>query len=755
MAVTDKPTDTTSTTGGTGNALSAKEKEAKAAAAAAKNTANQKKKNHPSNASSKKNKQQQVAKSKFEGLASGTSPMKGIVVALANGNLLGQYRILQNTMAGTAASEKAYGLDSSILELVAKVESDFVTSKSDPLKHSTVVTIYTKDATGADTTTPTGEKRLVCFDPILKASMDSNYFIDVKIQKANWNNYERFSQAYYRTAIGNVEDVIITYCRADKRMALVETNKDLIGFLQILRSVCAQTNGIVKVDQEFQNLHTLHAAIAFKQAANVDDSTFSKQVQDRYKSAIFTCGKFAFGEVSLEKVLSALPTPTTFTAYLALKPADQVPIDKLVEERTVARLIVKNSLNKNLKTHLMTTYSTATGDCYPNTISDALALLSTFAVQPAKNTTTEDAIVSYHEASSPDPVSSIKEEAEDDLSDPEPELTIEELPSDTETNQASVMATVIAEATKEDDDDRFFGASFAQLQDVDDIYDDNEPDFVTCAHVVDRPGGRQGDSTDFDSNSDIDHAGDRHGNSSDWDTDEWNRELEENRNRPKTGKSPITINKAHCFETVVYLTAQRVKNAGTVRIKSYDTDDDDVPLVSYEYDSPTPEHIIDYSDVVREKLKLSGIRNIAALDDLFEGCSVAEAARRLRQQLSMSIKMLYMVIQFYKARYDRMITEIGPDDGRVVFPQAHVLLHHTVVAVSINQRRRKPNRWINKVTRKLVNCGINTVELLESALKGHQLNNILHRHGLPKFHQMTVSGFHLILNTSDFHQGLS
>ena len=129
--------------------------------------------------------------------------------------------------------------------------------------------------------------------------------------------------------------------------------------------------------------------------------------------------------------------------------------------------------------------------------------------------------MSYHEASSvPDPVSSIQEEAEENLSDPEQELTIEELPP-VEFN-ASVMATVIAEATKEADEDRFFGASFAQLQDVDDIYDDNEPDFVTCAHVVDRPG----DSTDFDSNSDIDHAGDRHGNSSDWDTDEWNRELE-------------------------------------------------------------------------------------------------------------------------------------------------------------------------------------------------------------------------------------
>ena len=147
MAVTDnKPADTTSTTGGAGNALSAKEKEAKAAAAAAKNTANQKKKNHPSNASNKK--KQQVAKSKFEGLASGTNPMKGTVIALANGNLLGQYRTYQNTLAGSAAADKAYGLDSVILDLVAKVESDFVTSKPDPLQHSNVVTIYKKRCYG-------------------------------------------------------------------------------------------------------------------------------------------------------------------------------------------------------------------------------------------------------------------------------------------------------------------------------------------------------------------------------------------------------------------------------------------------------------------------------------------------------------------------------------------------------------------------------------------------------------------------------
>jgi hypothetical protein len=47
------------------------------------------------------------------------------------------------------------------------------------------------------------------------------------------------------------------------------------------------------------------------------------------------------------------------------------------------------------------------------------------------------------------------------------------------------MAAVIAEAKADDDDNQFFGASFEKLQDVEDVYEDNEPDIVCCAHVVD------------------------------------------------------------------------------------------------------------------------------------------------------------------------------------------------------------------------------------------------------------------------------
>jgi hypothetical protein len=333
-------------------------------------------------------------------------------------------------MVGAAADDKAYGLDSAILDLVAKVKSDFVKPKPDPLSHSNLITIYEKDDKGANTKVATGEKRLVCFNPILKDEMDSEYSMDQKIQKSNWNQYERHYEGYYRTAISNVEDVIITYCRADKRMAPVESNKDLVGFLLILRSVCAQTNGNVKVDQEYQNLHTLHSAVGFKQQNNVDDSKFAKQVLDRYGSAIFTCGKFAFGQASYDKVLSNLPTPITFIDYLNLPANKQSPIDELVEQRIIARLIVKNSLNKKLKLHLMTTYSTNKEECYPNTVSDALALLSTFATQ-GKDTPADEAMVSYHESSPvnlhDDDSLSIhdNDDNEEELSDPE-ELTHED-----------------------------------------------------------------------------------------------------------------------------------------------------------------------------------------------------------------------------------------------------------------------------------------------------------------------------------------
>jgi hypothetical protein len=104
--------------------------------------------------------------------------------------------------------------------------------------------------------------------------------MDLKIQKSNWNQYERHYEGYYRIAIGKVEDVVLTYCRRDTRMALIETNIDLVQFLRVLRSVCAQNNGAVKVDTEFQNYVTLQFTVGYKQKKNVSNAEFSKEVLD-------------------------------------------------------------------------------------------------------------------------------------------------------------------------------------------------------------------------------------------------------------------------------------------------------------------------------------------------------------------------------------------------------------------------------------------------------------------------------------------
>jgi hypothetical protein len=229
--------------------------------------------------------------------------------------------------------------------------------------------------------------------------MDAEYSMDLKIQSSNWNQYQQHEEGFYRTAIGNVENEVLIYCRRDSRMTLVESNKDLVGFLLISRSVCAQNKGSVKVDDEYRNLKTLHQAISMRQNKKTSDTTFGENVLSRYESAIFTCGKFAFGQAAYDTVLSKYSTPMTFAEYMLLSESEQEPIDDIVKARTVARLTIKNSLNDQLKQYLVQTFSVNNNTCYPNTRSDAISLLSTFAnVRTANDdaSTTEDVVVSYH-----------------------------------------------------------------------------------------------------------------------------------------------------------------------------------------------------------------------------------------------------------------------------------------------------------------------------------------------------------------------
>jgi hypothetical protein len=143
------------TPSGAGDTAAAKTDSTASGKAAARKKQHQLK-NQKANPPAKKKQQQQPVKSTFKGNASGVNPMKGIVIAQGNGNMAGQFRVFQTKLAGAAADDKAYGLDSAILELIAKKRTDFVNSNLVP-----------EVDTAGD---PTGGYKLVCFNPALLRS---------------------------------------------------------------------------------------------------------------------------------------------------------------------------------------------------------------------------------------------------------------------------------------------------------------------------------------------------------------------------------------------------------------------------------------------------------------------------------------------------------------------------------------------------------------------------------------------------------
>jgi homoaconitase/3-isopropylmalate dehydratase large subunit len=106
-----------------------------------------------------------------------------------------------------------------------------------------------------------------------------------------------------------------------------------------------------------------------------------------------------------------------------------------------------------------------------------------------------------------------------------------------------------------------------------------------------------------------------------------------------------------------------------------------------------------------------------------------------------------------------MEVEIGVDDVMEMFPCDNTLLHHVISSVAIHQNRQKPNRWVNKVTHKLVNVGImlhiTSIHQLQSKIDSNNLNEFLDDHDMPKLHAVTIIGFTHILGTTDFCQGRS
>jgi hypothetical protein len=730
MAQDNKTPESGILNGAGGTAAAKPDSTASAKAAARKKQHQLQLKNQKANAAAKKKTTPvtQSVKSTFEGVASGVNPMKGIVIAQGNGNMAGQFRVFQKKLAGAAADDKAYGLDSAILDLIAKKRTDFVKPKPDPSIHSRLVPEL--DTSGD----PTGGNTIICFNPFLKEQMDAEYNMDLKFQSSNWNQYNRMEEGYFRTAIGNVDSNVISYCRMDKRMTVAESEKDLVLLLLILRSVCAQNHGAVKVDEEYHNLASVQSAAGYKQKKNVSDAIYAEEVLDRYGSAVFTCGKFVFGQAVYDKVLTKYTNPMTFKEYINLTDAEQDPIDEIVKERTVARLIIKNSLNERVRTEMIETYSVNNNTCYPNTISEAMSLLATFKKvvnnnpNPGVNSKTdEEALVSYHETV--DHSDDITTDSNEIVETDKQTINDERIPQ--VSFDAHVMANVIAEATKDAEEDNFFGASFSQLQTVEDAYKKDEPDNVCFAHIVE-PSNVVNDIPTVPNITYPDHMKD--------------------------------------FELIMYHTAQRIKNkSGIVYTINYNSEQPD--LISYNYQHQTAESIIDYSDAMRVKFKLAGIHDSTDLMNLFGDLCDSDITIELNRRLNnIDLKGIHTSTvavlkeetirninhaNYNVIRYNQMILEVGTDVTIDTFPKENILIHHVVSATAIMQHRRRPNRWVNKITHKLIKSGVTSVPILESKLDSASLNDQLSRHHLPRMHHITMIGMQQILGITDFQKGRS
>jgi hypothetical protein len=451
----------------------------------------------------------------------------------------------------------------------------------------------------------------------------------------------------------------------------------------------------------------------------------------------------------------------TFAEYMILSKAEQKPIDYIVQQRTVARLIIKNSLNEQLREYLVHTYSVNNNSCYPNTISDAVSLLSTFTKSPTNNNnavTPADAIVSYHETEEEDIIDDSDDVEDVPLIDATEGIDDDHLNNDIIQDKqvsfgASVMANVIAEASIAAEADQFFGASFAGLQDVDDVYEDDEPDLVCYAHVVDPENDNGIDVPDF-----VADANDI-------------AEAQNDRIRSRIVTITRQSDFLKDFELMIYHTAHRVMHKSSSDVSIFHYVPGRADLISHKYGPNIAESIVDYSDVLRYKFKKAGIHDNTTLLSILSSRTNGEAMAALKLKFNAvglkgintsTIKILREEIQrnldhheFNCLRYHNMVIEIGVDVMMKTFPTDNTLLHHVVSCVAINQNRRKPNRWVNKITQKLIDAGITSIEQLESRINDNTLNESLDDHGMPRLHAITISGFTHIIGTQDFHQGRS
>jgi hypothetical protein len=198
---------------------------------------------------------------------------------------------------------------------------------------------------------------------------------------------------------------------------------------------------------------------------------------------------------------------------------------------------------------------------------------------------------------------------------------------------------------------------------------------------------------------------------------------------------------------MIYHTAHRVMHKNSRQVGIFHYEPGRPELISHTYGPNVPESIVDYSDVLRFILNQAGVHDTTTLMSILLNRTDVDALTALKLKFNAvglkgvntsTVKILREKnnrnLEHWghnSQQYHIMEMEIGIDAMMMVFLIDITLLRRMISCVAIRQDRRKPNRWVNKITQKLIDAGITSIEELESKINDNTLNECLDDHGMP------------------------
>ena len=652
-------------------------------------------------------------------------------------NLALQFRIYMKQIKLHCSNKNMIRLSTSLEEFTTEKKSDFIT----PMPSSSLYANKITDKT-------TGAVTLVVTDPDLKAETDTLWQNQIKMDLSEWHKYSAFSQGLYETTVGQVHDKIMASCRKDTRWAAIESAKDVVSFLELLQMICAQNRSGVTVFSDYETLFTVERATSYKQRNSVSNTEFAKEVGDMYNSVIHQNGKGAYGRNHYHKVLAK--HGSDYKTYVCDTAAGQAVIDNEVREVVVSMLILKGTNHYRARDMLNEQLSLGSITGFPTTISAMVTLLDS-CVRGTKNNGNHynnnkdnNNVVALHDIDIVDDNDDSSESIEstdtivNDQSNDVTEPTIDSVSLGTDNSfKATVLANAIAEydneATAVEDN---FLQRVKNQQDVDDAFSDNEPDVMSCMHVV--------EVVCCDTEEDEEFV------VIDPETDEINSIInprltttdldDDNNNSTGLTNSVVRDLTITVFEVSKLVTERKCLSKNTV---------------------PNMNNIVDYADALLCKLKdinisstsdlrvtandhmnLNNILHIKGHPKLHRG-TIALLLSEATNTLGCSNNL---------ERYNDLITKIGPDDA----PEAadgHGI-RSIIETVASSQMRHSPIRWTNKVTSKLIDCGMITPGILQKEIKAGTLNDRIDMYcgGRSILNKISIRG---IKDELDFRQGRS